>query len=85
MADRVTSPLLLLHGDMDNNVPPGESYQMFAALKLLGKEVELIAIKGQRHLILEYKKRMHWWRTIIAWWDKHLKNQPQHWKDMYEK
>ncbi|UCH94345.1 MAG: S9 family peptidase [Candidatus Aminicenantes bacterium] len=83
MAERITKPLLLLHGALDNNVPPGESYQMFAALKLQGKEVELITFKDQKHLILEYKKRLRWMRTIIAWWDKHLKNQPQHWEEMY--
>jgi dipeptidyl aminopeptidase/acylaminoacyl peptidase len=85
MADRISSPLLLLHGEIDNNVPPGESYQMFAALKLLGKDVELITFKGQRHFILEYEKRLQWMRTIIAWWDKHLKNQPEHWNKLYGK
>ena len=35
-ADRITTPLLFLHGDSDHNVPPGESIQMFTALKLLG-------------------------------------------------
>jgi dipeptidyl aminopeptidase/acylaminoacyl peptidase len=84
-ADKVNSPILLLHGDIDNNVPPGESYQMFAALKLLGKDVELVTFKGQRHWILEYNKRLRWMRTIIAWWDKHLKKQPEHWKYMYKK
>jgi dipeptidyl aminopeptidase/acylaminoacyl peptidase len=83
MAERINKPLLLLHGDIDNNVPPGESYQMFAALKLQGKEVELVTYKGQQHWILDYKKRLHWMRTIIAWWDKHLKNQPEHWENMY--
>lgn len=84
MADRISSPMLLLHGAIDNNVPPGESYQMFAALKLLNKDVALITYKGQKHWILEYKKRLHWMRTIIAWWDKHLKKQPQHWEHMFE-
>jgi dipeptidyl aminopeptidase/acylaminoacyl peptidase len=84
MADRITSPILLLHGNIDNNVPPGESYQMFAALKLLGKEVSLITYKDQSHWIMDYKKRLHWMRTIIAWWDKYLKKQPQHWDKLYE-
>jgi dipeptidyl aminopeptidase/acylaminoacyl peptidase len=85
MADRIEKPILLLHGDTDNNVPPGESYQMFAALKLLGKEVALITFPGQRHFILEYKKRLRWMRSIIAWWDKYLKNQPEHWDHMYKR
>jgi len=83
MADRVTKPILLLHGQIDNNVPPGESYQMFAALKLLGKEVELVTFPDQSHWILEYKKRLQWMWTIIAWYDKHLKNQPEYWNNLY--
>ena len=85
MADRIEKPILLLHGAVDNNVPPGESYQMFAALKLLEKEVALITFPGQQHFILEYKKRLHWMRTIIAWWDKYLKHQPGHWDYMYKR
>ena len=85
MAERITKPMLLLHGTDDNNVPPGESYQTFAALKLQGKEVELITFKDQQHWILDYPKRLQWMRTIIAWWDKHLKNQPEHWDSMYKK
>ncbi len=84
MADRINKPLLLLHGDADNNVPPGESYQMFAALKLLGKDVALITFKDQKHFIVDYKLRLQWMRTIIAWFDKYLKKQPAHWKNMYE-
>jgi dipeptidyl aminopeptidase/acylaminoacyl peptidase len=83
MVDRIKSPILLLHGDIDNNVPPGESYQMYAALKLAGKKAALITFKGQQHFILEYGKRVRWMRTIIAWFDKWLKNQPEHWNDMY--
>ncbi|MCJ7582803.1 MAG: prolyl oligopeptidase family serine peptidase, partial [Candidatus Aminicenantes bacterium] len=35
-ADKISTPLLLLHGSVDTNVPPGESTQLFTALKLLG-------------------------------------------------
>ncbi len=82
-ADKITTPLLLLHGREDTNVPPGESYQLFTALKLLGSEVELIEIAGQDHHIMEYNKRKQWSKTIVAWFDKHLKDQPQWWEDLY--
>src|SRR5690606_2816347 len=59
-ADKITTPLLLLHGSADTNVPPGESTTMFTALKLLGKDVNYIEIAGQNHHILEYKKRKLW-------------------------
>lgn len=83
LADKITTPMLLLHGDKDNNVPPGESYQMFAALKLLGKEVALVTISDQSHWIMKYDKRKHWMKTIMAWFDKWLKGEPEYWHNLY--
>jgi dipeptidyl aminopeptidase/acylaminoacyl peptidase len=84
-ADKVKTPLLLLTGDSDTNVPPGESIQMYTALKLLGKPVELVMVKGEDHHIVTYSKRILWHNTIMAWWDKHLKDQPEYWFDQYPK
>jgi dipeptidyl aminopeptidase/acylaminoacyl peptidase len=81
--ENVTTPLLLLHGASDTNVPPGESEQMYTALKLLGKEVEYIRVQGQNHWILDYKKRLAWNDAIVSWFDRWLKDQPQWWNDMY--
>ncbi len=82
-ADKVTTPLLLLHGDADTNVPPEQSHVMYTALKLLDKEVELITIDDQDHWILQHDQRYIWWDTILAWFDKHLKDQPQWWTSIY--
>lgn len=82
-ADKINTPLLLLTGDSDTNVPPGESTQLFVALKLLGKEVEYIKVEGQDHHILDHEKRIKWGDTIIAWFDKYLKDQPEWWREMY--
>ncbi len=82
-ADRITTPLLLLHGGSDTNVPPGESEQMYTALKILGREVEYIKYSGQDHFILDYKKRRSWSDAQIAWFDKWLKDQPEWWDDSY--
>jgi dipeptidyl aminopeptidase/acylaminoacyl peptidase len=82
-ADQVTTPLLLLHGAADTNVPRGESDQMYAALKLLGKEVEYIRYDGQNHFIIEYKKRIAWSNAILAWFDKWCKGEPEWWDEMY--
>ena len=81
--ENVTTPLLLLHGKSDTNVPPGESEQMYTALKLLGKEVEYIRVEEQNHLILDYKKRVVWNNAIISWFDRWLKDEPEWWNDMY--
>ncbi|NOU59792.1 S9 family peptidase [Marinifilum caeruleilacunae] len=82
-ADKITTPMLLLHGSDDTNVPLGESIQMYQALKLLGKDVEFVQVKGQDHLIQNYTKRILWNNTIFAYFAKYLKDQPQWWNDLY--
>ncbi|KTF10959.1 alpha/beta hydrolase family protein [Pseudoalteromonas sp. H103] len=84
-ADKVTTPMLLLHGDSDTNVPVGESLTMYTALKLLNKDVELIEYKGANHQIFARDKRFDWWNTMLAYFDKKLKDEPQWWDSMYSK
>jgi acylaminoacyl-peptidase len=57
--------------------------QMYVALKLLNKDVTLIEIDKQQHWILDYDKRTKWTKTIIAYFDKYLKGQPEWWNSLY--
>jgi dipeptidyl aminopeptidase/acylaminoacyl peptidase len=82
-ADQVTTPLLFLTGMSDTNVPPGESLQMYTALKLLERETAFIAVDDQDHHILDYNKYKLWKESIISWFDKHLKDQPEWWEHKY--
>ena len=82
-ADKINTPLLLLHGTADTNVPIGESIQMYTALKLLNKPVEFIQVEGENHAIYNYSKRIAWNHAIYAWFDKWLKNDSQWWDSMY--
>ncbi len=82
-ADKINTPLLLLHGTVDTNVPIGESIQMYTALKLLGKEVEFIQVEGENHAIYDYEKRIEWNHAIYAWFSKWLKDDSRWWDSMY--
>jgi len=82
-ADKITTPLLLLHGTADTNVPIGESIQMYTALKLLNKPVEFIQVEGENHAIYNYDKRIAWNNAIYAWFAKWLKNDSRWWDSMY--
>ena len=82
-ADKINTPLLLTHGTVDNNVPIGESIQMYTALKLLGKDVELLRIKDENHHILKYNNFILWQESIIAYFDKKLKGNNKWWDHLY--
>jgi dipeptidyl aminopeptidase/acylaminoacyl peptidase len=85
-ADRIKTPMLLLHGLADINVPVTESEQMYTALKLLGREVSYIRFKGEDHGILgtdENRRLLP--QIMLAWWDKHLKGQPEAWDEIWAK
>jgi dipeptidyl aminopeptidase/acylaminoacyl peptidase len=82
-ADKITTPLLLVHGDSDTNVPVGESDQLFTALKLLGREVEYVQIQGQDHWVLDHDQRIVWNDTILAFFARHLKQRSAWWEALY--
>ena len=84
-ADKIHTPLLLLHGNADTNVPLIESLQMFTALKLLGREVSLVEVEGENHHILDYAKKEKWLATQMAWFQKWLKDDPSWWDALYPK
>ena len=84
-ADKIHTPLLLLHGNADTNVPLIESLQMFTALKLLGREVALVEVEGQNHHITDYGKREKWLATQMAWFQRWLKDDPSWWENLYPK
>ena len=83
LADKINTPILLIHGDADTNVPFNESIQLFTALKLQGKETALVAVKGQNHHILDYNKRLEWQNTIWAWFARWLQDDPSWWDALY--
>lgn len=84
-ADKIHTPLLLVHGTADTNVPIGNSIGLYTALKLLGRPVALVEVEGENHWIQDYNKRIKWQNTIFAWFAKWLQGDDSWWKAMYDK
>lgn len=82
-ADKIHTPLLFVHGTADNNVPVGESIQLYTALKLLGRPTAMVLVDGQDHHIIDYEKRLKWQNTIFAWFAKWLQDDTSWWTEMY--
>jgi len=74
-ADRIETPLLLLTGHGDWNVPDTNTREMYYALRRLGKEVVWVnymqAGHGAGRAGTEEDYRDHW-RRIIEWYDTHF-------------
>jgi dipeptidyl aminopeptidase/acylaminoacyl peptidase len=74
-ADRITTPLLLMTGNEDSNVPANNTREMFYALRRLGKTVEWVNYMNSGHgtpgTNVEDFTDFH--RRMLAWYDKYLK------------
>ena len=84
-ADKIKSSMLFLHGTDDTNVPYNNSVQMYTALKLLGKDVAMVSIKGENHGIRKPNRRRLWHNVTMAWFARCLKDDPTWWEDLYPK
>tara|TARA_R110000787_G_scaffold3702_5_gene14357 strand:+ start:44839 stop:47073 length:2235 start_codon:yes stop_codon:yes gene_type:complete len=71
--DRLTTPLLLMHGMADDNVTFDNTTRLMAALQDKGKLFELMTYPGQRHGIRGEKLQVHLMKTRMAFLERHLK------------
>jgi dipeptidyl aminopeptidase/acylaminoacyl peptidase len=75
-ADRIRTPLLLMTGSQDHNVPERTTMEMYYALRRLGREVEWVSYVNGGHgmptstaeEVIDYHQR------ILGWYDKYLKS-----------
>ncbi len=82
-ADKINTPLLLVQGSVDTNVPANQAWQLYTALKILNKPVEFVQVQGENHVISDYNRQKHWQKTICAWFAKWLKDEPAWWEELY--
>jgi dipeptidyl aminopeptidase/acylaminoacyl peptidase len=67
--DRVRSPLLIIHGDMDF-VPIEQAEEFFNALYRQGKRARFIRYWGEWHLLNSPANIRDFWNQVYAWLDE---------------
>jgi len=75
-APNVKTPVLVVHSMEDYRCPIPEGIQFFTALKMLGKEAELVMFPGENHDLSRVGKPKHRVSRLghyIRWFDSHLK------------
>ena len=63
--DKISGPLLLIHGDHDDRVDIGGSQMLYDALKAAGKPVEFLIMEGQGHGYKGIDNQMKYYSTIL--------------------
>jgi dipeptidyl aminopeptidase/acylaminoacyl peptidase len=76
VADAITAPVLLVHGDRDTSAPIEESMRMAERLRALDKPVELLVVPGGRHIFnfRQPEQAAFAWHETVEWLEVHLRS-----------
>lgn len=78
-ADKIKTPVLLIHGDADNN--PGtftlQSERLFQAIKGLGGRARLVLLPYESHSYMARENILHMLWEMDTWLETHVKNRKQ--------
>jgi dipeptidyl aminopeptidase/acylaminoacyl peptidase len=76
-ADRIKTPLLMLHNDKDEAVPWQQGIEYYLALRRLGKEVYLCNYPGEGHGLRRRVNMADYTMRMQQFFDHHLKGAPK--------
>lgn len=74
-ADRVRIPVLVLHGEADARVPPGQGEMFYRALRFNGTPVEMVSYPRGPHWFHEQAAGRDVQERVLGWLDAHLREE----------
>ena len=75
-ADKINTPVLMLHNDDDGAVPWYQGIEFFVALRRLGKPVWMLNYNGEGHGLSKYANRRDFAIRMQQYFDHYLKDAP---------
>ncbi len=86
-ADKINEPILLIHGEADNNTGtfPIQSERLFAAIQGTGGTARLVMLPSESHGYSAKESTEHTLFEMISWFDKYVKNAKPRDKNMTAK
>ncbi|MGB7297034.1 MAG: prolyl oligopeptidase family serine peptidase [Candidatus Aminicenantales bacterium] len=75
-AEKINEPILLIHGEADNNSGtfPIQSERLYAALKGFGTTTRLVMLPNESHGYIARESILHVLAEMFEWFDKYVKN-----------
>jgi len=70
---RIKTPVLILHGDSDNNTFISNSKEMYQALRARGATAQFVHYPREGHGLREPNHKLDEMRRCLAWFDRYLK------------
>ena len=75
IAKNLKGHLLLVHGDIDDNVHPGNTIRVVDALIRAGKRFDMLMLPQQRHAFGDMNEYFYW--RLVDYFSEHLKGQSE--------
>ena len=75
LAANLKGHLLLIHGDVDNNVHPANSTRVVNELIKAGKRFDMLYIPGKQHHFDDYNEYFYW--KMVDYFSEHLKGESE--------
>jgi len=75
-ADKVHTPVLMMHNDQDGAVPWYQGIEYFVALRRLHKPVWMLNYNGEDHGLRKYQNRKDFQRRLQQYFDHYLMGAP---------
>jgi dipeptidyl aminopeptidase/acylaminoacyl peptidase len=72
-ANKVTTPLLILHGEADQRVPTFQGTEYFQLLAARGKTVRMVTYPGSPHFPVLWEQRLDVMKELTDWLTKYNK------------
>ncbi len=78
-ADKINEPILLIHGEADNNSGtfPVQSKRLYQAVKGNGGTVRLVMLPNESHGYRARESVLHTQAEMIDWFDRYVKNKTE--------
>ena len=70
---RITTPLLVIHGERDQRVPISEALELWTDLRRHGVESRFLYFPDENHWVLKPQNSRRWHEEVFAWIDRFAK------------
>jgi dipeptidyl aminopeptidase/acylaminoacyl peptidase len=75
-ADKIVTPMLIIHGDKDYRVPVGEALRLWWDLVFRSVESRFLYFPDENHWVLKPGDVRVWYETVLAFLGQHVLGQP---------